>query len=504
MGGGDTMDNGTFLNFFLKLTSSYSQKGEENGMENISRRDLIGGAAMGAAAMGMAAALPALADEDSTTLNHDKIPIASVVNRPDQNMRGTNTPDVRDPILLKVLEEAEPEGDLTLPDGRVVPEIYVRLRNRLNRVGFGCGSDCGPNSWDLYLYLWTEQDAEICCKVPNLQWFNAYDAHVATGMPIDEVAAALDDMTMRGLIVRSVRGGKNYYVLQPHIAGYWETTELIEYYKNGEDPLACTEVCSKSGVSKDYTWAFPANQFGQCTSDPISIDVVAEDEFMPYFDWRQRVRNNNFVSVAACQCMIRNLCIDGVAYPDEFPLKRCLYLGESGEYFVGIGAAEQITAEEAIAIGEECIDAGMVPEHVSCLDSDIICFCHCKECNQLQSIKAQEGQNPVALANYTAYNLSYDPEKCISCGACVERCPMFAIHLDDEGHCVHSDVCVRCGQCVSVCPADARVLVARDDWPYEVYPYDYQVDNQRFFAKERLMRGLITDWTATEFPADAE
>ena len=79
---------------------------------------------------------------------------------------------------------------------------------------------------------------------------------------------------------------------------------------------------------------------------------------------------------------------------------------------------------------------------------------------------------------------------------------MQAIKFDDDNKCVHADICVRCGQYITKCPADARILRARDDFPFDYYPTDYQVDRMRFFAKERMARGLIWDWTETEFPAD--
>ena len=197
-----------------------------------------------------------------------------------------------------------------------------------------------------------------------------------------------------------------------------------------------------------------------------------------------------------------NKAIDGWEENGRFEMDRCIYLGASGEYFISIGAAKQVSPEEAVEICERSIAAGLVPQHVSCKESDIICFCHCTECIELQNYKSFEGTNPVAMKNYSAYLLDYDAEKCIGCGACVDWCPMEAIKLDDNDKCVHADICVRCGQCVTKCPADARILRARDDFPFDLYPVDYQVDRMKFFAKERMARGYIWDWTETEFPAD--
>lgn len=130
--------------------------------------------------------------------------------------------------------------------------------------------------------------------------------------PPDECEAILSDIADRALIVHSTRAGRTYYNLQPYIAGYWETTELSTFYNNGEDLMACKEVLSLNGCGIDYPFGLFANTFGLCTANPIGPEVVAEDELMPFMDWRQRVRNAKFWSLAACQCEIRNKALDDV------------------------------------------------------------------------------------------------------------------------------------------------------------------------------------------------
>jgi ferredoxin len=55
-----------------------------------------------------------------------------------------------------------------------------------------------------------------------------------------------------------------------------------------------------------------------------------------------------------------------------------------------------------------------------------------------------------------------DEELCISCGNCVERCPVKAIILEDIAL-VDRDLCLGCGLCASVCPEEAISLKPRDD-----------------------------------------
>lgn len=45
---------------------------------------------------------------------------------------------------------------------------------------------------------------------------------------------------------------------------------------------------------------------------------------------------------------------------------------------------------------------------------------------------------------------------CVSCGLCVDDCPVDAITLkEDQKAIINEDECIRCGQCHDVCPQEA-------------------------------------------------
>jgi len=48
-----------------------------------------------------------------------------------------------------------------------------------------------------------------------------------------------------------------------------------------------------------------------------------------------------------------------------------------------------------------------------------------------------------------------DKEKCMSCGICVEKCPVDAISMQTEKAQINMDACIHCGTCHSVCPQEA-------------------------------------------------
>ena len=48
-------------------------------------------------------------------------------------------------------------------------------------------------------------------------------------------------------------------------------------------------------------------------------------------------------------------------------------------------------------------------------------------------------------------------DACVSCGTCVENCPVEAISQVDTQYVIDADVCVDCVACAANCPADAIV-----------------------------------------------
>ena len=53
-------------------------------------------------------------------------------------------------------------------------------------------------------------------------------------------------------------------------------------------------------------------------------------------------------------------------------------------------------------------------------------------------------------------------ELCVSCGTCVDRCPVGAIEIDDFAV-VSREKCLGCGLCATACPEEAITMRLRKD-----------------------------------------
>lgn len=449
-------------------------------MANVSRRNFLKG--IGAMGLGMGM-MPIL-----SVLGVDAKAKAEGIESAVEGLKHFANINNSDELLEAVLAESEVTSDLTMSDGTVIPAVYVRMRNRINRIGKGIGSIPSANSYEMIMELWSEEDAENYLKMPLHQAFTAANYAVEAGITEEAASAILEDQAHRNLIWRMVRGDQPYYALMPYINGFWEFGELDRALHGTMEDVAKFDSLGISGTdpnSNGYDTTFPLFR-----SYPISKDVVEGGELHPYEDWRAIIKRHKTITVSPCQCRTMWQAL-GVPYPEEHPMNTCLSLGEMAEYFIENDIGKQITQDEAIAIVEDIISKGMVVEAICAKNPDIICCCHSDSCGNLMGFRGIDGKGACAKY-YNAYTLAYDKDKCLKCGLCVDKCPMHAISQGEDGYVVLDDACVRCGQCVPVCPGKARILKAIPDYPE--LPEDY-IDCNRFFAKDRMQRGQLVDFT---------
>lgn len=457
-------------------------------MENLSRRSFLKGVGGVSIGMGMMPIMGLLGLDTQ----------AKAEAAAEQGLKYFANLNESDELLEAVKAESEVTSDLVMSNGTVIPAVYVRLRNRINRIGQGIGSIPNAGSYDMIMNLWSPEDAENYLKMPLHQMFTAANYAAEAGITEEEAANILWDQSKRSLIWRAKRGGQYQYALMPYINGFWEFNELDIVFNQSNDGDPCKPDAETNDKVRQFnTWGIGGadpnggdSTFPLFRAYPIGKEVVAEGELLPYEDWRAIIKRHNIITVSPCQCrtMWNSL---GVPYPAEHPMETCLSLGEMAEYFIENNIGRQITQDEAIGIVEDIISKGMVVEAICAKNPDIICCCHSKSCGNLMAHAASDGTTDKAK-NYNAYALEYDVDKCLKCGLCVGKCPMGAITQNEDGTVSLKGSCVRCGQCVPACPGKARILKANPDYPE--LPEDY-IDCNKFFAKDRMQRGQLVDFT---------
>ena len=449
-------------------------------MEKLSRRSFLKGAGAMGFGMGMMPILSILGVDAKAEAEGVESAVAGLKHF--ANIKES------DELKQAVLTESEVTSDLTMSDGTVIPAVYVRMRNRINRIGKGIGSIPSANGYQMIMELWSEEDAENYLKMPLHQAFTANDYAAKAGISEEKASEILEDQAHRNLIWRMVRGGLPTYALMPYINGFWEFGELDRLLHGTMEDVAKFDMLGIGGAdpnSNGWDTTFPLFR-----AYPISKDVVAEGELKPFEDWRAIIKRHKMITVSPCQCRTMWQAL-GVPYPENHPMNTCLSFGEMAEYFIENDIGKQITQDEAIAIVEDVISKGMVVEAICAKNPDIICCCHSESCGNLMGWRGANGQGECGKY-FNAYTLEYDKDKCLKCGLCVSKCPMHSITQGEDGYVTVDDACVRCGQCVPACPGKARILKAQENYPE--LPEDY-IDCNLFFAKDRMQRGQLVDFT---------
>jgi ferredoxin len=136
------------------------------------------------------------------------------------------------------------------------------------------------------------------------------------------------------------------------------------------------------------------------------------------------------------------------------PKEVCLAFGAGAYYYEQNGLGREIDRAEALAIVKKGVDSGLVLQPGNQQKAMNICMCCGCCCGILKNLKKMD--KPARLV-HTNYYAEVDADACIGCEACVERCQMDAITVDEVAR-VEPDRCIGCGLCVTECPTEAMVL----------------------------------------------
>ena len=366
-------------------------------------------------------------------------------------------------------------GDITLEDGTVIPAVWHKLSMLVDTYGYGIGDIAGGNPANYFMYLFdnNEEDAQNYLDMPWGREFSAYEYATISGKTFEECSAICDDLYSRGLLFRGKRVNGYFY---HHLAmwhGFFESSVKHMCTPEGTD-IYLNTLCAAVNPANLLTAGSPIYY-----AVPVDKSIVADERVLPLNDYEIMLDRYDTIAVVPCFCSLNKNVAAGAEIPpmgsEELKdfrnvydgagrhLERCLAFGEEAEYFLGNGVGREIDKDEARAIIERSIEEGFVISMSYARNTDILCACHVDCCDVLgfyQMIGPEGFSSSPLSKNASNYLLNYDREACIQCGACVDRCAMHAITMDETGHPEVSPMCVRCGQCGLVCPAGARTLTA--------------------------------------------
>jgi Pyruvate/2-oxoacid:ferredoxin oxidoreductase delta subunit len=269
-----------------------------------------------------------------------------------------------------------------------------------------------------------------------------------TGIAKEVIQVMVEDLFLKGLLFISKKEGEpRYYrvktVPQFHdssVLWHGATKEFLDLWKEYTD-----KEWPDFGKVIEAFLAKPAVRV-----IPVGATIESKAKVLALEDVREVVNQARNLAVTPCTCRV----VDGKCGK---PVEVCIQVNRAADYALQRGTGRAITKEEALRILCWAEQEGLV--HI--VDNrqkvdHIICNC-CRDCCIIQRLP-----NPSKFLDPSRFRALVNPEECIGCQNCLDRCMFGAIVMegDEPKARIIPEKCVGCGVCTITCPTEAISLKA--------------------------------------------
>jgi electron transport complex protein RnfB len=267
-----------------------------------------------------------------------------------------------------------------------------------------------------------------------------------------DLTALLREMGSRGTILYSRKA--ETYALVPFIIGMYEfqLKRLNSEFLN--DTL-------KFGF-QGYGLEFLTTSQPQTRTIPLDIKIDGGQKVATYDEYRRLIKEADG-HIAVLPCICRSAAdIQGNPCTQSDERELCLALRDYADMSLSEGLGRSLTVEEALDLAERSLKSGLVLQSSNDQNPQFICACCSDCCGLLGMFKASPSP---AEHIASTYRVQVNTKSCLSCGKCVKRCPMEALHFEGKVLIVDRARCIGCGVCTPVCPAGSLVLTIKENSP---------------------------------------
>ena len=325
-------------------------------------------------------------------------------------------------------------------------DIYEKLAQHLDNLPAGFPRTDSGVEMRILKRLFTPEEAQIATLLTMMP---EPVAGIVQRAEMDEskLAGMLADMAKKGLVFRISKGERLLYSAAQFVVGIWE------YHLNDLDEELIRDMNEYMPTLLHKGLLTTKTQ--QLRVVPVAKSLSAEMAVMPFEAAEEIINKQSKIVVADCICRKEQKMIGKGC---DKPMEVCLSFGAGAYYYEQNGLGREIDKAEALELVKKGVEAGLVLQPGNQQKSMNICMCCGCCCGVLKNMKTLDKPAQVVHTNYYA---EVDAEACIGCEACVERCQMDAISVDEIAT-VDLDRCIGCGLCVTDCPTEAMLLKQKE------------------------------------------
>ena len=351
-------------------------------------------------------------------------------------------------------------------------EVYPQLARHLDDLPGGFPSTESGVELRILKRLFSPEQAELAVRLTIIPEAAGAIAE-RSGLDIEETAKRLEVMARKGLIFSiEERGRPALYQAASYIFGIWEF-QLNNL--NKEFALDMDEYAPTLGVelSKSVLKSILSGR----------SSLLASAEVFPHEGAGELVQERKKILVAPCICR-RKTKTQGAGC--DKPEETCLIFDQWAEYYHRNGLGRIIGKDEALEILKKADEAGLVLQPSNSKEPGWICCCCSCCCGAVKRLKAHPKPASIVV---NAFICRVDPDTCMGCRVCIDRCPTHAHEIVDDRVAYLPERCIGCGLCATTCPSGAATMIRKPERQHPSIPQTV-MDNQIMLAQVRGKAGL--------------
>jgi len=326
--------------------------------------------------------------------------------------------------------------------------IYIKLREQIDQYSVGFPKAASGVDLKILKKLYTEEEAELFLDL-SMQLESPDSVSNRTNRDLKKTTDMLEAMAQNGLVFRKRKKNAVYYAAIPFVIGSFE----FQLKRMDKEFAQMVDDYFTEVMFKNMGETIPPLR-----TIPVNHSIDAAQKVAPYSDAREIIKTKDKIAVANCICRTQQKLLDHAC---DKPLEVCFSFGSHAEYYIENNMARLIGQEEALAILDKCEEAGLVNQPANMINPGGMCNC-CGDCCGV--LRALNRQPKPAEQVTNIYWADVDPDACVGCELCIDRCQMEAIHMsDDQIATINTDRCIGCGLCVTTCPEEALSLVEKPE-----------------------------------------
>jgi NAD-dependent dihydropyrimidine dehydrogenase PreA subunit len=338
--------------------------------------------------------------------------------------------------------------------------VYDKLAAALNARNTAVPAIKCKEYYDLVEFLFTPEEAAIFCAMPvEYATIDEIAANLGT-KDMKKLASQLEVMGDKGLIHIKGTDGKKMYEALPFVPGIFEFQLMSGVVDERSKKWAF--------LLRDYSKAIPRELMSSAPpkiekSAPgkkvhVEKEVTHLTSVIPYAEMKQLIRDTEYIGAGTCVCRHQGNLI---GKPSSEPLGNCMVFGESAKFPIERGFVKRVTKDEALKRLDEAEKAGLVHTYVNNPGeyTNIQCNCCGCHCWIIKGLKRSPAPSQMISARYL---VQLKEEDCTSCEACISRCWVQALKMEDGKLTRDEKRCIGCGLCMYVCPTEALYLEPRE------------------------------------------